>query len=242
MNCEQFQQRLNEVLDERADPAGDSHLSGHAADCDDCRAALVGSRVLLRGLSRLRVPAVRADFSERVVAAAIAPASREPRSRLWLAGGVLLASAAAAMLAVSIVWYARRGAENVVSRPDKPTTELQPTGPRRGPRGFATLVPGKARRAPSPMAVTGGDLLIEAPRLPDHLRSYGGAIDSLALSLPQTAEQFNQMEQLAPGFRPLRISLALLWDTLCRTLPGAHSQEPPRSRTSFSPLDLLRLA
>jgi len=70
--------------------------------------------------------------------------------------------------------------------------------------------------------------------LPERLREYRGAIDNLAIALPGAAEQLDQMEQLAPGLRPFRLSLALLWNTLCRTIPGACSEEPaePRERTS----------
>src|SRR5262245_56170237 len=108
MNCDEFDHRWNELLDERLNPEADPALTAHAAGCDDCRARLVGSRVLVRGLSRFPVP--RADFSRRVMAAAAAPPAQvRSASRFWLAGGVLLASAAAALLAISIVWYARRG-------------------------------------------------------------------------------------------------------------------------------------
>jgi len=235
MNCHEFEDRLNDVLDRRGDPEADQRLEAHAADCTDCRTRLIGARVLLRGLSRLSVPALPRDFASRTVAQvgqALQPALADKNvrrtgrtSRWWLAGGVLLASAAAALLAVSLIWYARRGgnADNVATSDPAPPSEMRADLPR-----------GKKLRRSNTYAMTGGDILIEAPRLPERLRQYRGAIEHLAIALPRTAEQLDQMEQLAPGLRPFRLSLALLWDTLCRTIPGARADEPvaPRERTS----------
>jgi hypothetical protein len=233
MNCHEFEQRLNDVLDRRGQPEADERLGAHAADCSDCRTRLIGARVLLRGLSRLAVPALPRQFARRVVAEvgqAVQPASAEKNvrptgGRWWLAGGVLLASAACALLAVSIIWYARRGGDtnNVATRDPAPPAEKRADLPR-----------AKQLRRSNTYAMTGGDILIEAPRLPERLREYRGAIDNLAIALPRTAEQFDQMEQLAPGLRPFRLSLALLWDTLCRTIPGARTGEPavPHEQTS----------
>jgi hypothetical protein len=237
MQCHEFEDRLNDVLDERANPAADSRLAAHAADCDDCRGRLAGSRLLLRGLSRLTVPAPAADFASRVVARAAAPppVAGRPASKFWLACGVLLSSAAAALLAISIVWYARRAdfADFAGGNGEQKTPAVVQS-PQRRPRNLATIEPGKNRRS-GDRAVTGGELLIEAPRVHDHLRNYRGAMDNLALALPQTAEQLNQMERVAPGIRQLRLSLALFWDTFCRTIPGARTEDPaePRGRTSL---------
>jgi hypothetical protein len=239
MHCHEFESRLNDVLDQRGNPHADPRLADHAQQCEDCRARLAGSRVLLGGLSRLSLPALPRDFARRVVARAVgnpsAPqhlASRPP-SRAWLAAGVLLASAAAALMAISIVWYARRAGENFVER----ASEVQPIPP------GASSRPGRLRRGPATFAMTGGNLLIEAPRLPS-LRNYRGAIDNLAVTLPQTVEQLDQVEQLAPGIRPIRRSFVMVWDTLRRTIPGSKTDEPspPKSRTSHLPAACLQLA
>jgi len=244
MNCSDFEDRLNDVLDERGHPQADPLLAEHADECDDCRTRLAGSRVLLRGLAKLSTPSLflpiqSRDFAQRVVAQVHQPplaTAPRPAARFWLACGVLLSSAAAALLAISIVWYARRGGEGLARGTNEPRPELQ-TGPARRLRGFAAALPGKVPAKASNFAA-GGDLLIEAPRLPDHLRGYRGAIDQLAIALPQTARQLDQVEQLAPGFRPLRLSLEVVWDTLCRTIPGAHGDDPtpPKQRTSLHTL------
>ena len=236
MNCDDFENRLNDVLDERGQPQADPLLAEHAGECDDCRTRLAGSRVLLRGLAKLSTPPLSRDFAQRVVAQVHQPplaTAPRPAARFWLACGVLLSSAAAALLAISIAWYARRGGEGMAREVREPRPELQ-SGPNRRQHGFAAALPGKVPAKASNFAA-GGDLLIEAPRLPGHLRGYRGAIDQLAIALPQTARQFDQVEQLAPGFRPLRLSLEVVWDTLCRTIPGAHGDDPtpPKQRTSL---------
>jgi hypothetical protein len=243
MTCDEFEDRLNDLLDLRVQPQADPLLTAHAGDCDDCWSRLAGSRVLLRGLAKLSPPPLARDFSARVVAQVAEPQMpAQSPARFWLACGVLLSSAAAALLAISIVWYARRGGEGLAGR----TTETRPAaggGPARRQRGFAAAVPGKVGTKTGSFA-GGGDLLIEAPRLPGHLRDYQGAIDQLAVALPETARQLDQVDQLAPGFRPLRLSLTVVWDTLCRTIPGAHAEEPTqaRSRTSYWTLDPMRVA
>lgn len=235
MHCPEFEDRLNEVLDHRGDPAAEERLAAHAADCAACRTRLVGARVLLRGLSKLGVPPLPRGFAGRVVAqVGERPATRRRgASRWWLAGGVLLTSAAAALLAVSLVWYARRSGDNVATRASDPPAEMRAALPR-----------GKKLRRGNSYAMTGGDLLIEAPRLPERLREYRGAIDNLAIALPRTAQQLDQMEHFAPGLRPFRLSLALLWDTLCRAIPGIRSDEPvePRERTSLWPWSSSQIA
>ena len=36
MNCDDFQARLNRLLDQHADVSGDLALAGHADECDEC--------------------------------------------------------------------------------------------------------------------------------------------------------------------------------------------------------------
>ena len=92
--------------------------------------------------------------------------------------------------------------------------------------------------------MTSADLLLEAPRLPTRFRTYRGAMDELAVAFPGAALRLDEMEHLAPGIRPLRASLAMIWDTLCRTIPTARGDapRPQRGRTSLSPFESMRVA
>jgi anti-sigma factor RsiW len=67
MQCEEFEDRLNLVLDERGRPECDAELSLHAEACAECRhvAALYGA--LLDGFYALSAPRAPADMAARVL-------------------------------------------------------------------------------------------------------------------------------------------------------------------------------
>jgi hypothetical protein len=212
MLCHEFEQRLNAVLDERREPACDGRLRDHAEQCDTCRELLAGQRWLLIGLRSCVTPRLADDFARRVVAGA---AHREPlahsrsSSRLLLAGGVLLTSAAAALVALSLAWYARGGGPALAKSP-----AASPATRRETPSLPPVRRYGSARGT---LALSEAELLL-------HLRD---GMDELAVAYPGTIERIGEVERLAPGIRPLRLSIALLWDTLFRALPGVRDDRPP---------------
>jgi hypothetical protein len=92
------------------------------------------------------------------------------------------------------------------------------------------------------LAYAGSDWLIEAPRLPEHLR---GSLDNLVVTILETVERLDQMQQRAPGMRPIRISLTKIWDTFYSAIPGgapSNGKPPLKGRTSLFTQDLLRFA
>jgi hypothetical protein len=261
MNCHDFENRLNGILDDRGDPAADSRLIAHAGRCRSCEQLLAGQRALLTGLRQLTVPSTGRDFSRRIVAeVASAPVYSVQPGRIWLAIGAVLASAAAVLLAVSLVWYARGRAPGIADNRQPPSAPRS-TAPRRPPaRGLTTidqpilkkqrsiaddrrssdLPSGPPSRAPKAVAPSGSDWLIEAPRLPEHLR---GSLDNLAVTIPETVERLDQMQQRAPGMRPIRMSLTRIWETFASALPSAREQaSPPRDRTSSRWIDAVLTA
>lgn len=70
MQCARFEDRLNELLDERLSPQCDAELLAHAQDCDACRELLAISEQLFLGLELCAYPEPSPDFAQRVVAAA----------------------------------------------------------------------------------------------------------------------------------------------------------------------------
>jgi hypothetical protein len=226
MQCHEFEQRLNDVLDERGDPSLEPQLLAHAQNCEPCRQLFAGQRVLLSGLRHCTAPSLPADFSRRVVMVAAIPAPlARPRSssKILLAAGVLLASAAAALLAVSLVWYARSREPAMAEAPTAARgAGAESNAPPRAPwRGFA-----------------GGTLAMSESDVIFQIRD---GFDELA----DTVERYGEVERLAPGIRPLRLSFALLWDTLFRALPSVHDDSrpsPPKAGTSSLFVDQLRLA
>jgi hypothetical protein len=217
MHCREFEERLNDLLDERERPADDRQLAAHAAQCGPCRQALAGHDALLSGLARAATPPLGRDFARRVIAATSAgpaPGRVHSAQRGWLAIGAALASAAAMLIGLSLAWRARDSDPAAIA------------GPTTASRGRPSL--------------TGADLLIQAPRFPNHVRT---SFDELAIALPGAVDRLDEVEQIAPGIRPLRVSLFLIWDTLCRTVPGVRDSEPqPRERTTHWALELMRVA
>lgn len=235
MHCQEFEYRLNAVLDERGTPEHDSQLAAHARQCESCRQLLLGQRAILSGLRQATAPALGSTFSQRVVSLAVsdAPAFVNQRSRrVWLALGALLTSAAAALLVVSLVWYARRTGPAIANAP-RHQVSSGVASDRQKPRNSGAIRRG---RGAMPAGYSGGlalaqpGWLVEAPRIPEHLQS---SIGSLPEALPETMDQLNHVEQIAPGIRPIRLSLSALWDALCHVFSGRpkdSSQPTPISR------------
>ena len=96
MQCEEFEDRLNLVLDERGRPECDAEISLHVEACPECRhvAALYGA--LLDGFCALSAPKSPADMAARVLVD-IGPSRSSVRRPM-----VYAALAAAACLLVAI--------------------------------------------------------------------------------------------------------------------------------------------
>jgi hypothetical protein len=182
MNCGQFETRLNLLLDQRRSPASDPALAAHAAACAACDELLADHVALVSCASRSRLPRVSADFAQRVVATArpIAVPQRRTR-RLFMAACVALSSAAAMLLAISIVWKARQA----------------------GPSGGEPIV--------ASHGMNSADFLVGAPHL-----------WSTELSMAGSSLRSDEVDRIAPGFRPLRESLSILWDALRRAWSSGH--------------------
>jgi hypothetical protein len=148
----------------------------------------------------------------------------------------MLASAAVMLLMVSLVRLARRG-DAVAAVHGKQGSSVVVKGPRQ-PSRLAVVQPGIARRKgppQEPQAISGADWLIEAPRLPNRLRAYRGAIDDLVVSWPDAASRLDEVERVAPGIRPLRASFSTIWETLTLTVPSAGTKPGPGEAPLDSP-------
>ncbi len=99
MTCEEFEDRLNEVLDERRRPEWDAPLRMHGHSCAACRELAASYGVMLDGLHALPTPEPAADLPVRVLDRLYAlPATRRRRTLMAAA----LATAAALMVAVQL--------------------------------------------------------------------------------------------------------------------------------------------
>src|SRR5262245_29113239 len=68
MQCEDFELRWQDLLDERRAPDEDPSLRAHAEGCTLCRRLLTGQDALFSGLDVFEAPSLSKDFASRVVA------------------------------------------------------------------------------------------------------------------------------------------------------------------------------
>ena len=66
MRCEEFELRLNEILDRRRNPRSDAELWLHATSCPDCGDLLAGYQALFAGFKRREVAAEPEALAARV--------------------------------------------------------------------------------------------------------------------------------------------------------------------------------
>jgi hypothetical protein len=71
MNCQQFEARLNDLLDERSPLEMDDALHGHFRQCAPCRQLFSGYVDLLQVMRFRSPPQPAPDLAERIVAAAV---------------------------------------------------------------------------------------------------------------------------------------------------------------------------
>jgi hypothetical protein len=237
MRCPEFHHRLDLLLDERRDPASDVAVSAHAEHCTACRDYLAAHSALLTGLAHIKSPALSADFTERIVAmaapqVALAPAPRSSRRTTIIAAFV---SAAVMLLAVSVLWYARQQAVNDRIAGTDEKTILAGRG------GLLTItrspkVPARRASSSADWQLTSADVLIHSPRLHHRFLAYPAMMGDVTFSLPEAARRIDEIERMAPGLRPIRASLAALWDVLRYAIPTpAENQEvPPRGNTRLT--------
>lgn len=105
MHCEQFESRLNEVLDARRPISSASDVEEHLRQCERCRDLARAYESALVGLRQAQIPPPPAWLSRRVASEVRRPqVIRFPRRR-----ATLVAAAAAALLAaIGLPWLLSR--------------------------------------------------------------------------------------------------------------------------------------
>ncbi len=241
MQCQEFEDRMNVLLDERKSPEGDGALAAHAAGCEPCGRLLAGQRVLLAGLKRGKIPAASANFAQRVVAnsvlesrqdvalAVVLDAPKPSRRAAWFVAAGLLTAAAAGLLAVSVAaWNSRGGngngspdvVNNSAETPEKKVTRPQPLVAQTNPSAKAGQEERRGPRADGRRPQPGSIALLMRPQ-----GGYGVAIAEAASTLPEAVERIEEVERYAPGIRPIRVSFTMLLQAFWRAIPGNGSSE-----------------
>jgi hypothetical protein len=239
MRCDEFDNRVHRLLDQRGTLDQDGVLSRHANTCSRCALRWQAYLDLQAGLDAWETPDVSPDFARRVVARIqpVAPVRRT--TARWMA--VALAMAATMLIAVIPLSYRRSArvpspgtAEPVAtSRPsadpdrDRPGANGLLAGTKIGPRG--KKIPRARQIAPppspnSPLAAP----VVESQDPLGTLADDRAWPDKLAeLTSRVTSEQIASVGPLYAGIRPITSTLTEALDVLRDMVPWARNPSKP---------------
>ena len=230
MKCQEFEDRLQLLLDDREAPERDEQLLAHANGCPGCREMLQAQEALFEALPRTKTvarPAWLATVGEKVIAASLVEKASEgktarvPRWRIdmrWLSVG-LVGVAAAVVLMFSPAWKAITGPRENGVKPEQTVHQDEP-GNRKNRGQYAitrsSLPRDKQPQKPVPPGPLPGPSPAQAPS--PQLNDYQLALHNWMQAFPEAVD-VERLEE-SPGIRPLASSIGLAIDTLRRALPG----------------------
>jgi hypothetical protein len=218
MQCEEFEDRLNRLLDHRLSPDDDESLASHAHDCEDCASLFHAQQRLFAGL-RMGSAQPSVDLATRVVSQRHTEVSR--RGAAWRNAGwaVLLASAASLG---GLALMALKTGDNPPSLVKKDPVQ----GTKHGP-GLAIAGIGGTEK----------DRIATHERADEKFEEYFVVLENFASQISDSKEFDEVSESLEPSIKPIRSSFGLAIDALRRTLPrGKDSRATkPDSGASWLP-------
>jgi len=204
MDHAKFQQRLNQVLDDRQQLHADDELLQMAAQSSECAERLAVAQTLLDGVDLLDCPTVRPALAERVVAAV--SVNRQPSDllRLW----VPLCVAAALLLAAVPMYRFWQGADG-----ENPVAEGKP------------LPENDEKTSPQPEKPHDTEHLIVVADSRVYIHRAGEAIGeaiwvrSMDQLTPEQEEWVKRAtEEIRPVADPMATSVAMTVDAVVRTI------------------------
>lgn len=224
MRCREFEDRMNDVLDQRLAPERDEVLLRHAGECTSCRRILDGQAVLFAGLNRLDTPFPANGFAADVLVRAQRGANKK-----WLGIAAGLVSIAAVLLVAVLIGLLRQD-------PARPTVVQKETAP--APQNIEVArnsLPSTVARPPTLANVAKSPSM--EPQKPGHdYAEYREAINSLTARLPSAVERIDEVQQSTPAIRPLRASFSMAIGTLQKTIPNRgqkREQRHPRPDSGY---------
>lgn len=219
MRCREFEDRMNDILDQRQAPERDGLLVRHAGECQACHQLLDGQAALLSGLELWDAPPLSSKFAEAVLAeageihVAVVADTSQPLKAKWFRVIAGLVSLAAVVLVAVFVGLSRqqdpsRPTAAKPGQPVEPNTAvvakkslLQPSAPQ---REIAKAIP-----SPEPSTPASGEY-----------QEYRVMLNSVGAQLPYAVEKIDEVQQATPAIRPLRASFSMAIGTLQRTIPN----------------------
>jgi len=86
MNCQQVQKQLDDYLDGGLGLMEEADIHLHLDTCGDCRQQLQQAKVLIDGLKRVQVPAMRSGFAQKAVSHAASQVKQRRHRNGFVAG------------------------------------------------------------------------------------------------------------------------------------------------------------
>lgn len=188
MHCEQFETRLNEVLDARRPISSASDVEEHLRQCERCRDLARAYESALVGLRQAQVPPAPAWLSRRVAHEMRRPQVIPFRRRRT----ILVAAAAALLAAVSLPWLIR--GQGGQATPERSTARVADSRP---PQDVVVEQPGKQTNKEASSA---GVLAMGSPV--GFLNTSGLKPDGLMGTLPGTTWAHDVADGLEPVTKP----------------------------------------
>ncbi len=203
MQCAKFEQRLQQLLDDRSEVEQDKVLREHADACDECHEMLKAQQALFTGLGVLPESARSKDMGHRVLDSLLVERRYRSKRRLTM---IVLAVTAVLLIAL-IPLTGSRG----------PWWNKQPVGGGQLAMAYSTTSePGQRKLSKA-----------EAEELRLLMRDL-----VMRLSDPRF-EMFESVDQLTSGIRPLAVTFNYAIDTLRRSLPGYSEHETIEPQALF---------
>ncbi|QDU97291.1 hypothetical protein [Lignipirellula cremea] len=256
MNCETFEQQLNDRLDSRQE-CWDGDLHAHSEVCERCADLLAAHQCLLGVLRQAEAPEPDGDFTDNVLRAVLGPPLASPRSVAPVVScawsrpqATVLAATLAVLASVVVAAFLFRQppaalAPIVVAppapgfRPQRiiampPTLQEKDLPPSHQP---ATATLSSAEPSPEtipaeadlPSTVSTGQIARgeSSDDYREWLRSWRQNLPDSPLATPF------ESPQLPPGLRPIANSLGSAIYLLRSTLPGGRTSTEPEKPQAF---------
>lgn len=237
MQCREFEDRMNDVLDQRLAPERDGLLVRHAGECSACRRLLDGQAALFSGLELCETPPLSGRFASAVLVQAevipVATLADGNTRRNWKIKATIaaIASLAAVALVVVVIGLSRQKEPNI------PVAKA-PAPPVLPNKADVTKVP-TAKAAPAPEIAKA---LPEVRPVPTALakqeyQEYREMLNNFGAQLPIAVEKIDEVQQSTPAIRPLRVSFSMAIGTLQRTIPNRTKRDnrPAKNEGGFCP-------
>lgn len=242
-DCDRFKARLQEVLDDRRDPSGDSELRGHAAACGPC-ARLLGLQDRLWNCVH-RWALLSADAGERetdsgrdsrvdLFAPAPARSLAGRRAAGWSSGLVAIALALVAFIGLGVMRSSDESGWRRSSTAGSSGAQglMRRTGRSTGLFAAGFTPKSRAKTAASGNRVPVGNVRIGPVGVESWVAQIGilnEAVADFPVSRISEVQEMRGVQELTDGMRPVAHSVGSVIQVLWRNLPATRgdSRENP---------------